>query len=985
MTSNVRWTVSARSSGEVLAVRVQRPGGLELAFLGAPTGFDASEVETWLAELAGVADEAARASESEVEQAPAGPIPRELHQALSGLLFYQAELWKEREGRAPCAVALLTAGDRAAFGWTGDGQVELLVAGRRVESAWILVRDDQGRTARAFIGAARMPLAVRAEWVLTPGDAGSAGAVLEAEWSDLPEVTLTEVRAEPAADDVETPAPTVALSALDPGSAGVESPPRGPDRPPGAWHFLGWMDRLVGERGEPTEKATPPAPAPAGSTPVSEPVARDFSVASDHATPAAAGAWERADDTVTIEPSAEETIPADEVVRVEPFAEEMVPADDVVTIEPFAEEAADDVVTIEPFAEETIRADEVVRVEPFAEETIEPGQALPIEPYAEEMVGAARPADGSASERPPVFERTTPGSALRGSETGDRFNAAAAQGPSPTAIPALPGHAPEHVEPGAPVISGSVLELTGSVAPLLPEAAIALPPAAGSAAPATPHSSTEGPAGPAESETSAERAVGTGPVDFESLAELLPEMGVDKAGLGPPPDPVLGPVASAIAQPTGAVAGPPALVAATAAREQEPGIAAEPEAAPAPAAAEEPLTSARRVVRRPPWPDPEEDSSDGVRPLWSRPWFVAAVILGLFGAGWLLGRVDLSRGGRGAGVLLRAIGLGPAHYELAVTSRPAGAWISVDGVDQSLRTPASLSLKPGPHQIVLSTSGAGGSSYAVHGKRGERAALDVELWGTLAISTPAGGVPIAVTVDGLPRGIAPLSVDRLPPGVHRVQFSGPGVAPWEQAIEVQVNRTAELLAQPIASPATGLLVVRARLASDSGSDSFSGALVWIDGEMRGTTPLKLELPRGPHSIRVRFQNTDAPVQVIDLPGGNQRFADFEIGLDDDRPGLQAALPEQIPLDRPTVLSASIARARPGEVRDMWLHVRTPEGAWRGYSMTVMKASDGLVGVVVFPTALFDARGRTSWYVSATTPMGDEYFTEIQTARSASKP
>ena len=69
---------------------------------------------------------------------------------------------------------------------------------------------------------------------------------------------------------------------------------------------------------------------------------------------------------------------------------------------------------------------------------------------------------------------------------------------------------------------------------------------------------------------------------------------------------------------------------------------------------------------------------------------------------------------------------------------------------------------------------------------------------------------------------------------------------------------------------------------------------------------------------------------------------------------------------------------------MWLHVRTPEGAWRRYPMTVMKATGGVVGVVVFPTVLFDARGKTIWYVSALAPTGDEYFTEMQPAVAATR-
>ena len=137
-----------------------------------------------------------------------------------------------------------------------------------------------------------------------------------------------------------------------------------------------------------------------------------------------------------------------------------------------------------------------------------------------------------------------------------------------------------------------------------------------------------------------------------------------------------------------------------------------------------------------------------------------------------------------------SIGLGPARYAVAVTSRPAGAWIAVDGVDQLRRTPATLSLDPGSHEVMLSFSPEGGSSHPVNGKRGERVSLDVALWGGLRIEAPAGGVPLTVMVDGQPQGYAPLVLDRLQPGIHRLQFSGPGVAPWEQTVEVHVNRTA---------------------------------------------------------------------------------------------------------------------------------------------------------------------------------------------------
>ena len=142
------------------------------------------------------------------------------------------------------------------------------------------------------------------------------------------------------------------------------------------------------------------------------------------------------------------------------------------------------------------------------------------------------------------------------------------------------------------------------------------------------------------------------------------------------------------------------------------------------------------------------------------------------------------------------------------------------------------------------------------------------------------------------------------------------------------------------------------------------------------------MPRGPHSARVEYRGERTAVQVIDLPGGNQRFASFELGLNVDLPTLEAgSLPATVPLGRPTVASASLDGVTPADVKEMWLNVRAPEGTWRRYQMVMLKAPDGIIGVAVFPVALFDSRGNSRYYMSASTQTGDEYFTEIISAHS----
>jgi hypothetical protein len=809
VTSTPQWTVSARSDGDVLAVRVGGLG-LDLGFLGAPSGFTAPEIETWLTELIGVAG--TTGSESPVMRDPASsiPIPRVLHQALTGLLFYEAELWGGTGARPPCAVACMSGGGTVAFGWAGSGRVEISLDGRPFEPVWLLVRDQDGRDARAFVADARSSLEARVSWPADPAGTQSPGGQIAARWPGLPEGAPDADGGSQAFEEAVCEVVSSAEPPVEPvRSEGEESGP-GSGRPRGFWQFRSWMDRLAGPR---TRQDTLP-----DSVREPEPIAHDV-------------------------PGVPDLIPEPEpVVADAPTVEEQAP-EPVVADAPTIEEQAP-----EPVVEETLAVESVQTVDPF-----DLGPLAAFEP--------------ESAPRPAALE-------------------------------------PE-------------LEIVSAQAP--------------------------------------------GPAAEEPVAEIAPEPAVDIA------------LARALE-----------LVAETeAAAAPEPPPGAREESIAAGATEAEPLRARPRPgVRRPAWPDPEEFALADGRPFWRRPWFVAAIVVTLFAAGWFLGRVDVSSGGKNIGAALKAIGLGPARYDVATTSRPSGAWIAVDGVDQALRTPATLQLKPGPHEVVFSFSGVGGSSHAVNGKRGQRLALDVELWGALKVTVPGGSVPISVVVDGMPRGYAPLDVDRLQPGIHRLQFSGPGVAPWEQTVEVHVNHTAELVAQPIASPATGVLEVRATLADEAGSEPLSGAQVWIDGQPRGVTPLKLELPRGPHSIRVHYRDEDGPVQVIELPGGNARYATIELGLDPDAPQLTASLPGYIPLGRPTVLSAALDRTREGDLREMWLHVRTPEGAWRRYPMTVMKAPGGLVGVVVFPTVLFDARGRAAWYVSAVTPMGDEYFTEMQPAQVA---
>jgi len=127
--------------------------------------------------------------------------------------------------------------------------------------------------------------------------------------------------------------------------------------------------------------------------------------------------------------------------------------------------------------------------------------------------------------------------------------------------------------------------------------------------------------------------------------------------------------------------------------------------------------------------------------------------------------------------------------------------------------------------------------------------------------------------------------------------------------------------------------------------------------------------------------------MIDLPGGNQRFATFEMGTGEDHPAVRLDAPARIESDRPAVISATLSEVLPRELREMWLHVQGPDGTWSRYPMARLEGQLSPVGAVAFPVSQLGPAGRANWYVSAVTTQGDEYFTELQSmseARPASK-
>jgi hypothetical protein len=130
-------------------------------------------------------------------------------------------------------------------------------------------------------------------------------------------------------------------------------------------------------------------------------------------------------------------------------------------------------------------------------------------------------------------------------------------------------------------------------------------------------------------------------------------------------------------------------------------------------------------------------------------------------------------------------------------------------------------------------------------------------------------------------------------------------------------------------------------------------------------------------VRLSHGNEQPAVQVVDLPGGNHRYADFILGVSSDAPKLTFVSPRgSVPAEAPGRLAVTVSGLTETEIREMWLHVRTAEGIWRRYPMKIERAQGAIQGVTDFPVAAIGSQSHSTFYVSAMTPVGDEYYTEL---------
>ena len=215
----------------------------------------------------------------------------------------------------------------------------------------------------------------------------------------------------------------------------------------------------------------------------------------------------------------------------------------------------------------------------------------------------------------------------------------------------------------------------------------------------------------------------------------------------------------------------------------------------------------------------------------------------------------------------RVAAAGETAGSFVVTSTPPGATVQINDVEVGT-TPYKGEVAPGAYRVALKQGDATWSEEIAISKDGE-AAVHVA-WptvrsepatraktGTLRINTEPPGAQ--VSVDGQPRGAAPLEVANLAAGSHRVTVTGRG-GPTTREVSLGAGEISSLLISTIA-PAPAM-------ASGWLSIVLRCPLRLREGTLLGTTEMpRIMVPAGRHDLEIVNAalglKTQGSVQVVE--------------------------------------------------------------------------------------------------------------------------
>ncbi|NKB70618.1 MAG: PEGA domain-containing protein [Candidatus Latescibacteria bacterium] len=198
---------------------------------------------------------------------------------------------------------------------------------------------------------------------------------------------------------------------------------------------------------------------------------------------------------------------------------------------------------------------------------------------------------------------------------------------------------------------------------------------------------------------------------------------------------------------------------------------------------------------------------------------------------------------------------------LAVESPVEGVQVRVQGErDTVLSGPfAALELPTGAYTVQATRAGYVAESRDLVLEDGATALVDFALRARVGelylISQPTGA---SVQVDGAHRGQTPLHLEKMPVGRHQVRLRKADYQARDTTLTVVLGRADTVR--------LGLQLQPARLQIKS---EPPGAVVWVDGSQRGSTPIAVDVEPGAHRLRLVLEGYDAREVARDFGPGER--------------------------------------------------------------------------------------------------------------------
>jgi hypothetical protein len=199
----------------------------------------------------------------------------------------------------------------------------------------------------------------------------------------------------------------------------------------------------------------------------------------------------------------------------------------------------------------------------------------------------------------------------------------------------------------------------------------------------------------------------------------------------------------------------------------------------------------------------------------------------------------------------------PKYGGINVVSTPAGAFLSVDGVDSGVTPKVVSDLPVGRHTVKVSLSGYADYLQSVEVTAGTTTPmLNAQLTptsssGSIYVTSSLNGA--VVILDGVEKGTTPLTIGSVSPGSHQVKVTMTGFRDYSTMISVTANS--------VSSVSVNLV----KLGAIRVTTQKNGATVFVDGKKSGTTPVTISgLSDGWHLLKVTmegYQNYQERVKV----------------------------------------------------------------------------------------------------------------------------